>query len=213
MKRIGILLYMLMVGIFLMSCSSPKEEFKSPSPTVTTKEKQIEKINVDIKGAVLNPGVYQLKQGTVSDVIQMSGGLLENADTRYLNLSKKLKDEMVVIVYTKEEIEQFEKGNELKLPIQTCVCPKVTNDGCLDKSKTITNKKEGEVKKEEGPHIISIQTASKEEFMTLPGIGDAKAQAIIQYREKNGFETIEDMKKVKGIGNSIFEKIKAYLTL
>lgn len=213
MKKIFILL---LLCLFVVSCSKSEDTISFQEKKVPTKEeKQDEKmIAVDVKGAVLNPGVYEFSNGTVLDAITKAGGLLENADTNYLNLSKKLKDEMVILIYTKEEIADFENGNQLQLPIETCVCPEIKNDGCLKDEDVVTNRKEEEtVTVEEGPHVISILTATKEEWMLLPGIGETKANAIIEYRNTNGFQSIEDLKNVKGIGDSTFEKIKEYLTM
>lgn len=213
MKKISILL---LLCLFVISCSKSEDTISFQEKNVPTKEeKQDEKmIAVDVKGAVLNPGVYEFSKGTVLDAITKAGGLLENADTNYLNLSKKLKDEMVILIYTKEEIADFENGNQLQLPIETCVCPEIKNDGCLKDEDVVTNRKEEEsVTVEEGPHVISILTATKEEWMLLPGIGETKANAIIEYRNTNGFQSIEDLKNVKGIGDSTFEKIKEYLTM
>ena len=61
--------------------------------------------------------------------------------------------------------------------------------------------------------MISITKASKEDLMTLPSIGESKAQNIIDYRNKNGFKTIEEIKNVEGIGDSLYEKIKDKITL
>ena len=213
MKKIFILL---LLCLFVVSCSKSEDTISFQEKNVPTKEeKQDEKmIAVDVKGAVLNPGVYEFSKGTVLDAITKAGGLLENADTNYLNLSKKLKDEMVILIYTKEEIADFENGNQLQLPIETCVCPEIKNDGFLKDEDVVTNRKEEEsVTVEEGPHVISILTATKEEWMLLPGIGETKANAIIEYRNTNGFQSIEDLKNVKGIGDSTFEKIKEYLTM
>lgn len=213
MKKIFILL---LLCLFVVSCSKSEDTISFQEKNVPTKEeKQDEKmIAVDVKGAVLNPGVYEFSKGTVLDAITKAGGLLENADTNYLNLSKKLKDEMVILIYTKEEIADFANGNQLQLPIETCVCPEIKNDGCLKDEDVVTNRKEEEsVTVEEGPHVISILTATKEEWMLLPGIGETKANAIIEYRNTNGFQSIEDLKNVKGIGDSTFEKIKEYLTM
>ena len=213
MKKISILL---LLCLFVISCSKSEDTISFQEKNTPSKEeKQEEKmIAVDVKGAVLNPGVYEFSKGTVLDAITKAGGLLENADTNYLNLSKKLKDEMVILIYTKEEIADFENGNQLQLPIETCVCPEIKNDGCLKEEDVVTNRKEEEtVTVEEGPHVISILTATKEEWMLLPGIGETKANAIIEYRNTNGFQSIEDLKNVKGIGDSTFEKIKEYLTM
>ncbi len=213
MKKIMILL---LLCFFVVSCSQSKDtiSFQETETKAKEKKQETQTIAVDVKGAVAHPGVYEFSKGTVLDAITKAGGLLENADTNYLNLSKKLKDEMVILIYTKEEIADFENGNQLQLPIETCVCPEIKNDGCLKEEDVVTNRKEEEtVTVEEGPHVISILTATKEEWMLLPGIGETKANAIIEYRNTHGFQSIEDLKNVKGIGDSTFEKIKEYLTM
>ena len=211
MKKTAIILFLC---IFLVSCSKSNDTITFEEEKIEkSSEKETEKISVDVKGAVLYPGVYEFQSGIVQDAITKAGGLLETADTNYLNLSKKLKDEMVILIYTKEEIANFENGNSLELPIETCVCPEIKNDGCLHEEDVVSNKNEEETTVAEGPHVISILTATKEEWMLLPGIGETKANAIIEYRNTHGFQSIEDVKNVKGIGDSTFEKIKEYLTM
>ena len=194
-----------------------KEKNKRQEIVLTEKkevqEKKVEKENnsvimVDIKGEVANPGIYTL-EGTkrVIDVINMAGGITKNADTSVLNLSKKLKDEMVIIVYSYYEVKNFSYIKEVEKKVQT-ECSKginnIQNDACIEENEVT----------EETSSIISINTATKEELMTLTGIGEKKAEDIIKYREENGeFTSIEDIKNVKGIGDSLFEKIKDYITL
>lgn len=180
---------------------------------VKTKENKVEeskqsKTIVDVKGAVNAPGVYELtEENNVIDAINAAGGLREDSDTSNINLSKKLKDEMVIIVYTAGEVQNMKENSKI-------VCPKV-NDVCVtkedekaileDEKNTLEDSKKG---------IININTATKEELMTLPGVGESKANLIIEYREKNGnFITIEDIKNVTGIGDSLFEKIKDSITV
>ena len=165
-------------------------------------------IYVDVKGAVLKPGVYEIENDKrVIDAINLAGGLLEVSDTINLNLSRRLTDEMYIVVYTKEEIYNYEKNKTQKdCPSFECVCPDVTNDACItndvSKEKTDTNNK------------ISINNSSKEELMTVPGIGEVKANSIIEYRTQNGgFKTLEEVKNVSGIGDSTYEKIKEYISL
>lgn len=151
------------------------------------------------------------------DAINLAGGLAENADTININLSKKLTDEMYIVIYTKEEIYNYKKNNEeskeVKCASFECICPDVNNNAC------ITNNSNNEQKEDKNENQaingkVSINTATKEELMTLTGIGEAKADAIISYRNENGlFENIEDIKNVSGIGDSIFEKIKDNITL
>lgn len=114
---------------------------------------------------------------------------------------------MVIIIYSNEQVQEFEKTKELETIIQDkCIQPNensITNDACINN--TTTNNTETKV---------SINKATLEELMTLPGIGESKAKDIIDYRNKNGeFKSIEDLTKVSGIGESIFAKIKESITL
>ena len=135
----------------------------------------------------------------------MAGGLTDQADTSVINLSKKVTDEMVIIIYSKEEVSNFSKTKETEQVIQkSCQQQDETslkNDACITSEKTITGK-------------ISINNATLEELMTLSGIGEAKAKEIISYREKNGpFQEIQDLLKVPGIGENLFASIQEDITL
>ena len=157
-----------------------------------------EKVVVDIKGMVANPGVYEVSSSSrVNDVIELAGGLLENADTSLINLAKIVSDEMTIIIYSNEEV--LEKYKE---EVCVCDCPLISNDACIESGS------------EDSGALVNINTASKEELMTVSGIGEAKAESIIKYREDNGsFSAIEDIMNVSGIGESLFEKIKDYITV
>lgn len=166
-------------------------------------------VSVDIKGAVANPGVKKIEKGsTVNDLIIESGGLLESADTSTINLSKILEDEMVVIVYTKDEVNEMRSGStSIKVIEKQCICPVLENDACIDNGFTNIENNTNQIDK------VSLNNATKEELMTLSGIGSQKADAIIEYRNNHKFTKIEDLINVKGIGQSTFEKIKDNLTL
>lgn len=136
-------------------------------------------IFVDIKGAVKNPGVYQMEVGDrVKDALDAAGGLTGDADSQKVNLAKRLEDQMVIVVpKVGEEAEEIPAGAT---------------------SKEAT--KEGKV---------NINTATVEELKTLKGVGEKKAEAIIEYRKKNGsFQTKEDLMKVRGIGKKLFESFQ-----
>ena len=152
-------------------------------------------IKVEIKGEVLNPDVYVLKKGsTIKELIDVAGGVKEDVDTYTINMTKVLDDGDVVVMYRDEKLEGLNyKVNE------------IVNDKSTDEY--ITNEIWESSK-------ISINSATKEELMSLPSIGEAKASAIIEYRTKNGlFKKLEDIKNVKGIGNALYEKIKDYINI
>ena len=164
-------LYLLIVLIVLLSLmlyfifnkDEVKEErnpLEEEIVNVTEKINVIEenkKIKIDIKGAVKNPGVYELDDNTrVIDAINVSGGLTAKADTSSINLSKVLKDEMVIVIYTKDEILKAKEEN-VKIEYveieKECVCPKLPNDACI--SNTSKN------------DLISINTASFPSSITV----------------------------------------------
>ena len=176
---------------------------------ITEETSTLDYIVVEVKGSVKVPGVYEVKKGSrVSDLIHEAGGLLDNADTSIINLSKELEDEMVVVIYNDEEINEMRKGStSVKYIERQCVCPILENDACIEEvisNNSIDNK----------TGLVSLNTGTIEELMTLPGIGESKAKLIIKYRDENGgFKKIEDIMNVKGIGESMFEKIKSYIML
>lgn len=161
-------------------------------------------IFVDIKGFVNKPGVYSFKlfdNARVNDLIEKAGGLKKEADTSTINLSKKLDDEMTVVIYSKSEIANFIKTqDETKKKLEICE-NKLKNNACIKEEVSTNNSK------------ININEASLNELMTLSGIGEAKAKAIIAYREKNKFKSIEDIKNVEGIGESLYTSIKENITV
>lgn len=182
-------------------------------------EKEVEKVYVDIKGAVTIPGVYEIESDKkVIDVVNQAGGLAENADTSLINLAKKVSNEMVIIIYTTEEVKKAKTEESIaKVVDNTCVCPKITNDACINNKKESSTSKSSTSSSDSDTNttdIININTATVSDFDSLPGVGESKAEAIVEYREKNGnFTTIEDIKQVSGIGDALFEKIKDYLTV
>lgn len=231
-----ILIILLIVGVFIFN-SKVKIEEKNYSEILLEEnilEEQVEekeevvikKVKVDIKGYVVNPGVYEVEETSkVIDVINIAGGLKENADTSRINLAKTVKDEMVIIIYSKSEIENY-LNSKNKVEIKTeyiyvekpCECPESNNDACLKEEDLGANEIPKDETKEESNEseeikIVSINTATKEELMTLPSIGESKAISIIEYRNINKFTKIEDIKNVSGIGDSLFEKIKDYITI
>lgn len=165
---------------------------------------------VDIKGEIVNPGVYNIvKNSIVNDVIVLAGGLTKNADTTCVNLSKKITDEMVIYINSKSEIKKLKEENKVTVN-KEIICNDVKNDAyiALPEDKTDTSTTTPTTKK------INLNTATLDILVTLPGIGEDKARKIIEYREQNnGFKTIEELKNINGIGDSIFDKVKDLITL
>ena len=167
-------------------------------------DKEVKSIyKVDIKGQVEKPGVYEVNENArVIDVIEKAGGLKKNANTDFLNLSKKVVDGDVIWVYTTKEIEKLQKVKTvIEYVEKDCHCPDVSNSACITKPTT------------NNPGKININTASLKELITLNGIGDSKAKLIIEYRKIKLFTTIEEIKNVSGIGDSAYEKIKDFIVV
>lgn len=139
------------------------------------------KMYVDIKGAVKLPGMYEVTSDMrVLNVIDMAGGLKETADDSQVNFSQRIEDQMVIYIPV--------EGEELS---ETVIAGTNSNTANISKD-------------EEGK--INLNQATKEELMTLSGVGEKKAEKIIEYREENGsFKTIEDLKNVNGFGEKSFE--------
>ena len=149
------------------------------------------KIIVEIKGEVAKPDVYQLEEGSIiKDLIDMAGGVTEEADLSRINRAEELLNhELIIIGNINDETESSVVQNNSTYS---------SNGNNSDKVST----------------LININTADLEQLNKITGIGDIKAQSIIDYREANGgFKSLEELKNVDGIGDKTFEKIKDQITL
>lgn len=175
-------------------------------------EEETVNYKVDIKGAIKTPGVYELnKNSIINDVINIAGGLKSNASTKYINLSKKISNEMVIYIYTNYEISQMQSP-----PKEECTTNNSDIKDCKNSSTIISNdnKNDNSSSNSNQSNKVSINKGTKEELMTLSGIGESKANAIIEYRNTNGeFKVLEDLINVSGIGKEAFEKIKDNIEL
>lgn len=149
------------------------------------------KIIVEIKGEVAKPDVYQLEEGSIiKDLIDMAGGVTEEADLSRINRAEELLNhELIIIGNINDETESSVVQNS---------STSSSNGNNSDK----------------GSILININTADLEQLKEITGIGNIKAQSIIDYREANGgFKSLEELKNVDGIGDKTFEKIKEQITL
>lgn len=144
-------------------------------------------IYVHLCGAVKNPSVYRTASGTrLVELIELAGGLTEDAAGDYINQAMTVVDGQRIYIPTNVEVEE--------LPAQEYI----TTGGSESPS--------------EESKLIDINNAVAGELMELPGIGQAKADSIIAYREASGgFQTIDELMKVPGIKEGLFSQISAYI--
>lgn len=145
---------------------------------------------IDVKGAVQKPGVYHVKTGErIVDVINRAGGFTEKADQSTVNLAMRVEDEMVIYIPTIGEVVTNVHTNSTT----------VTGGGAGSGAAGGSGKGD----------TVNLNKADVNQLQTLPGIGPAKAAAIIDHRDTNGpFKSIEGLKDVTGIGEKTFEKLK-----
>ena len=180
----GVLLLLVGVGGLFSKKEEAVEDVTVVETTMLAEKTEVSTtqevvIFVDIKGAVKNPGVYQMKSGDrVKDALDAAGGLTDEADSQKVNLAQRVEDQMVIVVpKVGEEATEIPSG--------------------------VTSKEAAKDGK------VNINTATVEELKTLKGVGEKKAEAIIEYRKKNGsFKTKEDLMKVRGIGKKLFESFQ-----
>lgn len=143
-------------------------------------------IVVEIKGQVKKPDVYTVNENSIiNDLIDLAGGITENADLKNINRAKKLQDHEMIYIADKND----------------------NNINYNQSSDSIITLVENET-------LVNINTATEDKLKTLTGIGESKAKSIIEYREQNGgFKNIEEIKNVTGIGEKMFDKIKESITV
>ncbi len=151
-----------------------QEQFKTGEPTLEEPE-QVPQIYVYICGAVQEPGVYVLPEGSrIISALEAAGGFLEEAAEEAINLAEPITDGMQITIPTKEE-ERVRKESAAR---ESC-------------------------------GLVNLNTADITELCTLNGIGESKARAILAYRQEiGGFHSVEQLKEVSGIGDSLFTQIK-----
>ena len=179
----------------------PKNEIKKSQESnneiefkLGIKEKENKTIMVDISGEIITPGVVKLPEGSrIIDAITAAGGKTEDADLSKVNLAYILDDG--VQLYIPRYNEKLEKEIVQTEP----------GVGIIQEGINTTSKKDSKV---------NINIANKEKLATLPGIGEGTAEKIIEYRSKTGkFKTIDEIKKIPGIGESKFKSLKDKITI
>lgn len=163
---------------------------------------------VHICGEVNNPGVYEMEPGSrIFQAVEMAGGLTEEAADQCLNMAQEIGDGMKITVPSREQLGQTgeagAKEGTAGVPGEWIEFPGGSGKGSGGAAEGA-----GEEKK------VNLNTASKEELMALRGIGEARAEDIIRYREEFGpFRTIEEIMNISGIKEAAFRKIKDSITV
>ena len=204
-KKSMLLLTIFWIAVIFGSCDNKEEEILIGQQEETTLkeeknsgesqeaediQEETSAIWVDVSGAVKNPGVYKLENDArIFQAIEAAGGFSEDADLQWLNQAAEISDGEKIFVYTTEETQTL-------------------------KEQGISSEQEKENAEKAEEAKININQASLEELQEIPGIGEARAQAIIAYREETGgFGSIEDIQQVSGIKGKTFEKIEPYITV
>ena len=192
MKRLFLLSVLFMWTVCCFGCGESESVLKEmdtaaeevPEEEPVQEEDDLEEtIFVDVCGAVQQPGVYELPAGSrIFQAIALAGGLTEEAESRLINQAEVLTDGQQIRIYTREESEKQE--------IAAAAGHNAGVQGAAGAK-------------------INLNLADKNVLMTLPGIGEAKAEAVIAYREEHGsFQNIEEIKRISGIKDAVFLKIK-----
>lgn len=145
-------------------------------------------VYIYVCGAVVLPGVYSLQEGSrLYEAVELAGGLTADADENCLNMARQITDGEQVVILTQEEALALKEAGTYRLSGETAA-------------------------QESG--LVNINTATVAELTTVSGIGASRAQAIVDYREKNGsFGSVEEIKRVDGIKDGLFSKIKDKITI
>lgn len=200
-------------AVFATEQNGDAEDSQTGTPSVTASAREREQeeqlqtqpqevpqpmryLHVFVCGCITEAGVYRLPEGSrLYEAIRMAGGFTERADETYHNLARLVSDGERVYVPSKEETKEF--GIREKL---------------LDHSEAAGSGKG--VEEMQAASVVNLNTATKEALMGLPGIGEAKANDILEYRAKVGrFTAIEEIMNISGIGTSMFERIKGQIAI
>ncbi|MEO1770706.1 helix-hairpin-helix domain-containing protein [Candidatus Enterococcus ferrettii] len=191
----GILLFVLLWIVLRPSQETIHEEIlfstEETSTTVSSSQEHSEWF-VDLKGAIQQPGMYRIKEGMrLMDVIELAGGFTDEADRNQVNLAKLLADQEIIYV----------PKNGEEIPVVQQATDKISDSPQSTTSDAAIEK-------------ININTADATQLQQLSGIGEKRAQDIIDYREENGsFQSVEDLMNVSGIGQKTLEKLRNSITI
>ncbi|MBR1796635.1 MAG: helix-hairpin-helix domain-containing protein [Clostridiales bacterium] len=182
-------------AIVIRTSETVEEETEQSVRVEQTERYEVEttpSVSVYICGEVNSPGVYSVEAGSIiNDVVELAGGFTQNASTDRIDLVYILDSNLSVYI---PSIGEICEGSEIiRAEGQTLWGPNYSGVPSGDNSES---------------SVVNINTASVSELMALPGIGEATANAIIEYREQQPFSRVEDIMNVSGIGQAKFDAIR-----
>lgn len=176
---------------------------QSAQSAVTSKAAQAKTVRVQVSGAVLEPGVYDLPASCrVEEAIAAAGGMTENADSERVNLVRKVRDGMQIRVPVKK-VARTSRTQRKSAQAKSGLSESA--------SKKYGSAKAGSGRNNSMMQNVRINSASAGELQQLPGVGPALAQRIIETRSRGRFASVEDLLRVPGIGKAKLAKLRNYV--
>lgn len=207
-----IFIAVLIVGCIITSLISTNDKEKtlpvssllqSAQGAVTSKTAQVKTVRVQVSGAVLEPGIYDVPASCrVEEAISAAGGLTENADSERVNLVRKVRDGMQIRVPVKKA------GRTSRTQRKSAQAKSGLGESA---SKKYGSAKAGSGRNNSMMQNVRINSASARELQQLPGIGSALAQRIVDIRSRGRFASVEDLLRVPGIGKAKLAKLRDYV--
>ena len=208
-----IFIAVLLAGCIITSLISTNDKVKalpggssllqSAQSAVTSKTAHVKTVRVQVSGAVLEPGIYNVPASCrVEEAIAAAGGLTENADSERVNLVRKVRDGMQIRVPV-QKTTRTSRTQRKKAQAKSSL-----GESALGKS---GGAKAGPGRNNSMMQSVRINSASASELQQLPGIGPALAQRIVETRNNGRFTSADDLLRVPGIGKAKLAKLRDYV--
>ncbi|WP_337609769.1 helix-hairpin-helix domain-containing protein [Phascolarctobacterium succinatutens] len=207
-----IFIAILLTGCIITSLISTNDKEKtlpvsslpqSAQSAVISKAAQAKTVRVQVSGAVLEPGIYDVHASCrVEEAIAAAGGMTENADSERVNLVRKVRDGMQIRVPVKKAARTSRTQRK---------SAQATAGYSASSTKKVGSTRAGAEKNNSAVQIVRINSAGVSELQQLPGIGPALAQRIVDTRSRGRFASVEDLLRVPGIGKAKLAKLRDYV--
>lgn len=186
--RIGLAIVAIVAGVIAIFAIVRAIDERTAPPIVIDNALVQPGVVVDLRGEVVNPGVYELQAGSrLDDAVVAAGGLTDDADLTQLNLAARLQDGSIVTVPSVAKLTEVGSGND------------VDSGGTTSGSQPSS--------------LVNLNTANEQELESLPGVGEVTAGRIIEYREANGpFHSVDDLVHIQGISMKTINGLRDLVT-